>query len=361
MTSASETRPSAPGAFSCLRIAAVDRLCADAVAVTFDVPAGLADRFAHRAGQAVTIKLPTVDGDIRRSYSVVSPELGPLRVGVREVPGGAASTWLVRSARVGDAIEVAPPSGGFTADLTRAGRHVMIGAGSGITPLLSLAATVLAHPDSQVTLLYGNRRADTVMFADQLADLKDSHLRRLHLVHVLSRESQDVALFNGRLDPDKIAELLAIIGDMQGVDHWWLCGPYPMVVGAVDLLRAKGVSGSKIHRELFFVDDQPMPSPATHPDSIGEGAQVTAQLDGRSMTATVGWDMPVLDGLQRVRSDVPFACKGGVCGTCRAKVLDGRVEMRRNYALEPWEVDAGFVLTCQALCITPEVTLDYDA
>lgn len=361
MTSATPSTSVEFAQFSRVRIAAIDRLCADAVAVTFDVPDSLAQRFAHRAGQSVTVRLAATDGDIRRSYSVVSPEGGTLRVGVREIPGGAASTWFARSARVGDEIDLAPPSGGFTSDLTQPAHHVLIGAGSGITPLFSLAATVLAHPDTRVTLLYGNRRTDTVMFADQLADLKDSFLNRLHLVHVLSRESQDVELFNGRLDPDKIVALLPVVGDVQRVDHWWLCGPYPLVVGAMGVLTSRGVDASRIHRELFFVDDEPMPVPVSRPDSIGEGSQVTAVLDGRSMDAVVGWDTPVLDGLQRVRSDVPFACKGGVCGTCRAKVVDGRVEMRRNYALEPWEVDAGFVLTCQALCVTPRVILDYDA
>lgn len=334
--------------FSSLRISAISRLCNDAVAVTFDGPS------THRAGQSVVVRLP---GDIRRSYSVSSPVGGPLRVGVREVPGGIASTWFVREARVGDQVEVAAPSGSFTADLSVPGHHVLIGAGSGITPLLSIAATALATPDSRVTLLYGNRRADTVMFADELADLKDAHLTRFRLMHVLSRESQDVDLFNGRLDAAKLAELLPLI-DTASVDHWWLCGPFGMVTDAISALEASGVAADRIHRELFFVDE--VPNQATHAEVEGEGSRVIAVLDGRATSAIVGWATPVLDGMQRVRPDLPFACRGGVCGTCRAKVTEGKVEMRRNFALEPWEVDAGFVLTCQALCVTDTVTVDFD-
>ena len=199
------------------------------------------------------------------------------------------------------------------------------------------------------------------MFADEVADLKDAHPARMHLVHVLSREPQEVELFSGRLDPDRLTALLPATVDVAGTDHWWLCGPYGLVTGATEVLRELGVEPGRIHRELFWVGDEP-PVEATHEDApAGAGASVTIILDGRSTALTLPAGTPILDGAQRVRPDLPFACKGGVCGTCRARVTDGTAVMRRNYALEPAEVEAGYVLTCQALPQTPEITVDYDS
>jgi ring-1,2-phenylacetyl-CoA epoxidase subunit PaaE len=238
----------------------------------------------------------------------------------------------------------------------------MIAAGSGITPVLSIAGSVLAANDkSSVTLLYGNRRTDSVMFADELADLKDAYPARLCLVHVLSREPQEVELFSGRLDPDKLRLLLPATADVAAVDHWWLCGPFGLVEGAIGVLAELGVPRHRVHRELFYVEDTPPPV-AEHADApAGPGAEVTVLLDGRSSTVTVPAGTPILDGAQRARPDLPFACKGGVCGTCRALLVSGEVTMRRNYALEQDELDAGFVLTCQALPASDRVTVDYDA
>jgi ring-1,2-phenylacetyl-CoA epoxidase subunit PaaE len=347
--------------FHPLTVARVDPLTGDSAAVTFDVPAGLADRFAFAPGQSLTVRR----GDERRSYSICAARGHPPRIGVREVPGGAVSGWLVHQVRAGDVIEVQAPSGSFTPDLDAPAQHVAIAAGSGITPVLSIAGSVLAAQDkATMTLLYGNRRNDSVMFADEIADLKDAYPERICLVHVLSREPQEVELFNGRLDAAKLRALLPVTVDVAAVGHWWLCGPFGLVEGAIGVLTELGVPRHRVHRELFYVEDAP-PAQVTHaeadPSTAGPGAEVTVLLDGRSSTATVPAGTPILDGVQRVRPDLPFACKGGVCGTCRARLTAGEVTMRRNYALEQEELDAGYILTCQSLPATEKITVDYDA
>jgi ring-1,2-phenylacetyl-CoA epoxidase subunit PaaE len=347
-------------AFHELPVARVDRLCADAVAVTFDVPPHLADTFAFRPGQYLTLR-QEVDGvEERRSYSICAPAGAAPRIGVRRVENGLFSARIVDRLAPGDTLEVLPPQGKFTPEET-GGHHAFIVAGSGITPALSIMDTVLSA-GGHVTLLYGNRRSDTVMFADEIADLKDRHPDRFQLVHVLSREPRDVELFSGRLDADRLHRLLGTIVPTSDVDHWWLCGPFGMLRDADAALAAYDVPRDRVHRELFYVDEPP-PEPKRADESTVEGpvAEVTVVLDGRETTLNLPADTPILDAAQRVRADLPFACKGGVCGTCRAKVTAGEVEMRRNYALEEHEVAAGFVLTCQALPLSAEVTVDYDA
>jgi ring-1,2-phenylacetyl-CoA epoxidase subunit PaaE len=344
--------------FHSLPVRRVDRLTADAAAITFDVPDDVAERFRFRPGQSLTVRR----GAERRSYSICAPAGRLPRIGVREVAGGAVSSWLVHEVRPGDVVEVQPPAGAFTPDLDVPGHHVLLAAGSGITPVLSIAASVLeAHEKSTVTLIYGNRRSDTVMFADEVADLKDAHPARVELVHVLSREPQEVELFNGRLDGAKLRSLLPLIEDVPAVDHWWLCGPYEMVLGATDVLNELGVDRRRIHRELFYVEPEP-PAAVRHQDAPpGPGAEVTVVLDGRASTVIVPPDTAILDAAQRMRPDLPFACKGGVCGTCRARLTAGEVHMRRNFALEAEELEAGYVLTCQAVPTSAEATVDYDA
>jgi ring-1,2-phenylacetyl-CoA epoxidase subunit PaaE len=347
--------------FHQLAVALVDRLCDDAVAVTFDVPAELAETFRFRPGQSLTLRR-LIDGrDERRSYSICSPAGRPPRIGVREVPGGAISGWLVREVRPGDLVEAQPPAGSFTPDLAVPGRHVAIAAGSGITPVLSITASALARPDTEATVLYGNRRADSVMFADEIADLKDTYPARLQLAHVLSREPQEVELFSGRLDAARLRRLLPAVCAVSSVDHWWLCGPFGMVTGAIEVLTELGVPAGRIHRELFYVEDEPPAQEQHEEQAVSGGSEVTIILDGRTTSTTVPRGTLVLDGVQRVRPDLPFACKGGVCGTCRARLCSGEVRMRRNFALEQAELEAGYVLTCQSLPISDEVTVDYDA
>jgi ring-1,2-phenylacetyl-CoA epoxidase subunit PaaE len=352
------SRPRPRTGFHPLVVRQVEALTEDSAAITFAVPGDLADTFAFAAGQSLTIRR----GDQRRSYSICAPATTSLRIGVREVADGAVSGWLVRNLKAGDTVDVQAPSGTFTPDLSQPGRHVLIAAGSGITPMMSIAAAVLAaHDTSTVTLLYGNRRSDTVMFADEVADLKDAHPSRMHIIHVLSREPQEVELHSGRLDRERLARLLPATLNVAHVDHWWLCGPYGMVTDATDVLTGLGVPGDRIHRELFWVEDV-RPAEAIHEEApVGDGASVTILLDGRSSTLTLPPGTAILDGAQKVRPDLPFACKGGVCGTCRALLVKGEVTMRRNYALERSELEAGYVLTCQALPVSDQITVDYDA
>ncbi|WP_283138902.1 1,2-phenylacetyl-CoA epoxidase subunit PaaE [Rhizohabitans arisaemae] len=348
--------------FHPLRVAAVERLCDDAVAVTFDVPAGLAEAYAFAPGQSLTLRREVDGRDERRSYSICAPAGAPPRIGVRAVPGGLFSDWLVHEVRPGDVLQVLPPTGRFTPTLDTPGHHVLLAAGSGITPMLSIAASVLAaDTESTVTLLYGNRRTDTVMFADELADLKDRHPGRLQLAHVLSRESREAEVLSGRLDAERLTLLVDALLPAGAVDHWWLCGPYGMVRDARDVLEGLGVPEERIHQELFYADDVP-PEPIRHADEAPAGSVVQAVvvLDGRTTTCALPRDRTVLEGAQRVRPDLPFACKGGVCGTCRALVTDGEVHMRRNFALDRAEIDAGYVLTCQSIPLSDTLTVDYD-
>jgi ring-1,2-phenylacetyl-CoA epoxidase subunit PaaE len=277
------------------------------------------------------------------------------------IPDGLFSNWLVREVTPGTTIEVQAPSGNFRADPDAGGRHLCIAAGSGITPMLSVAASVLANPKAEVTLLYGNRTTSSVMFAEELADLKNRHRSRFDLIHVLSREPRDVELFTGRLEGDKLRTILTTLVPLDDVDHVWLCGPFAMINEARGVLRDLGVPPEKVHFELFFVDEPP--PQLRHADQLVEGvtSDVTVILDGRSTTTPMPRNQTILDSAQTARTDVPFACKGGVCGTCRAKVDTGEVEMARNYALEADEVAQGFILTCQSYPVSDQVTIDFDA
>ncbi len=361
MTATATQARTSRAAFHALTVSEVRRLTDDAVAVTFAVPDDLRDTFAFAAGQSLTLRR-TIDGvEHRRTYSICSPAGAAPRIGVREIPGGLFSSWLVHQVRPGDVVEVQPPSGSFRADPGLAGRHLCIAAGSGITPMLSIAATVLAHPDARVTLLYGNRTTTSVMFAEELSDLKDAHHRSLDLVHVLSREPRDVELFSGRLDGARLRALLTLLVPLADVDHVWLCGPFGMLADARGVLDELGVPAEKVHVEHFYVDEPP--PQLRHADRVVDGvtSDVTVVIDGRRTTTPMPRDTTILDSAQAVRSDLPFACKGGVCGTCRAKVCAGEVDMVRNYALEPHEVERSFVLTCQSFPVSPEVTVDFDA
>ncbi|WP_067797052.1 1,2-phenylacetyl-CoA epoxidase subunit PaaE [Actinomadura formosensis] len=346
--------------FHALRVAAVERLCDDAVAVTFDVPPELADAYAFRPGQFLTLRRRVDGREERRSYSICAPAGAAPRIGVREIPAGLFSSWLVHEVRPGDMIEVLPPSGTFVL-AGGAAHHVLIAAGSGITPVLSIAASALADPAGRVTVLYGNRTSGTVMFADELADLKDAHPDRFELVHVLSQEPREAELFSGRLDADRLRTLLPLLVPVPDVDHWWLCGPFGMVTDARGVLDGFGVPRDRVHQELFHVDDVPPEPNRRRSAPTGPASEVTIVLDGRSTTLTQPRDATVLDAAQRVRPDLPFACKGGVCGTCRGRVVEGEVDMRRNFALDPAEVAAGYVLTCQSTPVTSELTIDYDS
>ncbi|OON82635.1 1,2-phenylacetyl-CoA epoxidase subunit PaaE [Streptomyces tsukubensis] len=350
-------------AFHALRVASVEALTEDAAAVTFAVPGALAERFAFAPGQSLTVRRRVDGHEQRRSYSLCSPVGQAPRIGVRVVPDGLFSNWLVREVRPGDVVDVMEPTGLFTPVLGEPAHHVLVAAGSGITPMLSIAGSVLAAcEEARVTLLYGNRRSGTVMFADELADLKDGCPERFQVAHVLSREPREAEILSGRLDGERLAALVSAFVDAGEEHHWWLCGPHGMVKDARALLEGLGVPADRIHQELFFADDQE-PVPLRRPDDTvpeGPASEVTVVLDGRSSTFPLARDESVLDGAQRVRPDMPFACKGGVCGTCRARVTGGEADMRRNFALEPGEVEQGYVLTCQTRAVSEELTVDYD-
>jgi ring-1,2-phenylacetyl-CoA epoxidase subunit PaaE len=347
--------------FHTLRVHAVERLTEDAVAVSFDVPDELATAYDFAAGQSLTLRRRIDGAEHRRTYSICAAAGERPRIGVREIPGGLFSRWLGHEVRPGDEVEVQTPHGSFRADPAVAGRHLCIAAGSGITPMLSIAATVLTNAGSDVALVYGNRTTGSVMFADELADLKNRYGPRLQLIHVLSREPRDVELFSGRLDGERLRRVLDLLVPVHEVDDVWLCGPFAMTQQAREVLGELGVDPDRVHVELFHVDEPP---PELHrADAVveGETSEVTVVLDGQRSTAPMPRGRSILDSAQATRSDLPFACKGGVCGTCRALVREGEVDMRRNYALERAEVDAGFVLTCQSHPVSDAVTVDFDA
>ncbi len=356
--------------FHPLPVAAIDPLTDDSVALTFDVPDELAEAYAHRAGQHVAIVAPDVDDGVRRSYSICTPEgSGVLRVGVKVLPGGTFSTYAREKLQPGDVLEVLSPVGRFgPRDLEPDGpgrTYVGIAAGSGITPVLSIVATVLERePRSRVTLLYANRSARSVMFAEELEDLKDRFADRFQLLHVLSREPGRVDLLSGRLDGERLGRLLDALVPPADVDAWYLCGPHPMVVVLRDALIAHDVEPTRVHTELFHADAEPPRTVSTAPvddPAAGPGAEVTVVLDGRRSTLRVPADgAPVLDAALQVRDDAPFSCRGGVCGTCRAKVLEGSVSMDHSYALEPDEIERGYVLACQSHPTSDRVVLDFD-
>ena len=369
MTAVEEPVTTRRATFHPLRVAAVDRLTDDAVALTFDVPPALREAYRFIAGQHVNVRSVLAGDDVRRSYSICSPATGQrLRVAVKRLDGGAFSAYAHDVLRPGDTVDVMTPTGRFFTRLDPANskHYAAIAAGSGITPVLSIVATALeVERQSRVTLVYGNRTTRSVMFLEELADLKDRYPDRFAVHHVLSREPQDVELFSGRLDPERISRFLELLLPVDTVDEWFLCGPFAMIEGARETLLGNGVRRERIHTELFHVEgEQPRESaPAAGDDgSLGDdAARVTAVLDGRSTTFEMARSGDrVLDALLRVRDDAPYACKGGVCGTCRAKLVDGEVRMERNYALEDDELESGFVLACQSHPVSDAVTLDFD-
>ena len=350
-----------------LRVAEVEKLTGDALAITFDVPDELRDLFAFVPGQHVALVREQDGEEVRRSYSICSPIDGPLRVAVKLLPDGVFSTWAHQMLKSGDELRVLPPSGRFTLnpDPSRSRHYAAIAAGSGITPVLSILASVLAtEPGSACTLVYGNRSTSSIMFLEELEDLKNRYRERLQLIHILSREPQEVELAEGRIDGPKLERLLDMLLPPETVDEWFLCGPFGMVESARSVLRARGVPASSLHRELFHGDEASPPPPTKARHLAGEpdvGAAVTLILDGRHSVVRVAEGVAILDAALSVRPDAPYACKGGVCGTCRCRVTEGEVRMDHSYALEADEIDAGVVLACQSHPLTDTVVLNFDA
>ena len=377
MSSATATEPAtaapaAPGTaqtrFRTLTVSSLDRLTEDSVAICFDVPAELAAEFAFAPGQHLTVRRPLDGQDVRRSYSIcAAPSSGLLRVAVKAVADGVFSSYAINDLRPGDELEVLAPAGTFTTSFSpaRTRHYAMVAAGSGITPILSLVGTALeVEPESTVTLVYGNQRTSTIMFLEELADLKDRYPGRFHLINVLSREAGAVPRLNGRIDAERLADITRSLLPVGSVDEWFLCGPFEMVIGARDFLASKDVDTRRVHFELFHVEDKPRERKTrteiskVAPEDL---SHVTMILGGRSSTFDLEKDtVSILDAALEVRGDTPFACTGGVCGTCRCRITEGEVEMEVNWALEDHEVAAGIRLACQSRPLTEKVTVDFD-
>ena len=337
----------------------------ESILVSFDVPAALRETFAFRPGQYLTLRGEIGGEDLRRSYSICSGlDDGELRVGIRKV--GVFSNWVETTLETGDTIHVIPPQGHFTLPAAQAdGRHVLgIAGGSGITPILAIMKTLLARERlSRFTLIYGNRRAASTMFKEEIEDLKNRYLTRLAIFAVFSQEVMDSPLASGRLTRDKLGFMLRTLIAPQSIDHAFICGPFGFNEDAERALREAGVEAERIHIERFGA---PLPQPAdalkheARPEDAAQ-AKIVIIRDGLTREIAFGKNDPsILDAAAAAGLDVPYSCKSGVCATCRAKLLEGKVRMDRNFALEQHEVEAGFVLTCQAHPLTERVVVSYD-
>ena len=348
--------------FHPLRVSHVHADTDDARIVTFEVPSALEATFHFTAGQYLTVRRP--GEDVRRSYSICAAPGEALRVGVRHVPGGAFSSWLHAELKDGDWLEAMEPQGRFGVALERRPRHVLaIAGGSGITPILSIVKAVLeGDATTRVTLLYGNRQAATTMFKEELEDLKNRHLTRLAVHVVFSREAMDAPLSSGRLDAGKVASFLRLSGGVAAVDEVFVCGPHAMNDEVEQALLGAGIAAERIHIERFGIP--PSAADATlHAPKEGDAITAKIAIVRDGLTREIGFlptDESILAAASRAGLDVPYSCKSGVCATCRAKLIEGRVRMDRNFALEKSDLEAGFVLTCQAHPLTDRVVVSFD-
>jgi ring-1,2-phenylacetyl-CoA epoxidase subunit PaaE len=350
-----------------LSVADITRETPDSVCVAFDVPEALREAFRYKPGQHLTLRTTIGGEDVRRSYSICSGlSEGRLRVGIKKVPGGVFSAFANDNLAAGDVIQVMAPQGRFAVDVSEnaANNYLMIAAGSGITPVLSIIRSTLeGEPMSEVTLVYGNRETASIMFREELEDLKDRFLDRFRTVHILSRESQDVPLFNGRIDAARL-EKLASAGLIQPgeADGIYICGPGELIDEAADAVAALGADRGRIHFERFTADGTPHKASKAALEAAQKGATVEVILDG--VSKNFAFDDPskkVVDAAAAKGIDLPFSCKGGMCATCRCKVVEGSAEMDANFSLEPWETEAGYILACQARPTSEKLVLDFDA
>lgn len=340
----------------------------DTVSIAFDVPADLTDRFRFVQGQYLTLKTVIGGEEIRRSYSICSGvDEGELRIAVKRVEGGLFSSYANTALAAGTTIDVMTPMGRFHVPVApgEARTYLAFAAGSGITPVMSILKTVLARePDSRFVLVYGNRTVSSIIFREELEDLKNRFLDRLVIHHVLSREPDEAGILSGRIGAGLVGELLGGgLLDAQVVDACFLCGPQPMVEEVRDALTAAGIAADRVHVELFGTPSRPARVAPPVPANIdGTAARIAVLRDGkrREFVLPFGTES-ILDAATRNGADLPYSCKSGVCCTCRAKVREGKVGMAENYSLEPWEVEAGYVLTCQSRPLTETVVIDYDA
>jgi ring-1,2-phenylacetyl-CoA epoxidase subunit PaaE len=372
--------------FNPLAVSEVRRLTVDAIEVSFAVPEELLGEYDYLPGQYVALRT-TIDGqDVRRSYSICAePRPGEIRIAIKRDLGGLFSTWANENLKCGDVLQVMSPQGAFISRHSMTGLNhpheieaeiartptanfVAFAAGSGITPIIAIAKTALvASSSTHFDLVYANKSAMDVMFLEELADLKDRYPARFAVHHVLSREQRISPLMTGRIDAEKMARIFDTVLQTDDVDEWFLCGPFELVQLCRDTLSARGVAAEKVRYELFTTGDPQKPEgnvgrPVLVDDSA-RSIEITFTLDGLQGTVAspVHAQESILNAALRVRPDVPFACAGGVCGTCRAKLITGTVQMTENYALEPDEIEKGFVLTCQSQPTSDAVTVDYDA
>ncbi|HZV64490.1 MAG TPA: 1,2-phenylacetyl-CoA epoxidase subunit PaaE [Telluria sp.] len=349
-----------------LPVAKVHKETRDTIAVTFDVPPALKERFAYVQGQHLTLRAQINEEDVRRSYSICSAvQDGALRVAIKRTPGGLFSTWANDTLQPGATIEVMPPMGHFNVPLAagNARHYVAFAAGSGITPILSIVkTTLLAEPRSRFTLFYGNRASSSVIFKDELTDLKDIYTERLTLAYVMSREQQDIELFNGRITKEKCKQFLRHWVRIEDIDVAFICGPEDMMHGVSEALQEAGMPKQQIKIELFAASIPKHQHKARQLDAAARNeTEVTVIMDGNHTSFTMDKDKEsILDAGLRAGIDMRYSCKGGVCSTCRCKLVDGKVDMDANYALEDYEIARGFVLSCQSFPVTDRVVVDFD-
>lgn len=350
--------------FHKIRVKDIRRETKDCVSISFDIPDIIKDQFAYTQGQNITIKYSHGE-ELRRSYSICSSLLeNELRIAVKKVTGGVFSTFANDILREGDELEVLPPTGSFFTKLNRANekQYLFMAAGSGITPVISLIKSILeSEPKSRITLVYGNKNVSSIIFKQNLEDIKDKYLSRFAIHHILSRERTDSDLNYGRINEEKCRQLSSII-DFANADEIFICGPEKMIFTVKGFLENTGVVPGKIHFELFTTPTRKHIQIYDRGISAkDQGSNITVKLDGRSFNFQLDYDSNnILDAALAEGADLPFACKGGVCCTCKSKLVEGEVEMEVNYGLEPEEVAAGFILTCQSHPRSKKVVVDFD-
>ena len=359
--------------FQELRVARINPEAAGSVAIALAIPEALREAFAFEPGQFLTVRAAIDGQDVRRNYSICCARShlarhGELEIGIRPMEGGVFSNWAASQLKVGDALEVMPPDGRFTSKRPRALHRVGFAAGSGITPILAIIASTLEEqPGSKFTLVYGNRRMDSVMFNEALQDLKDRYPDRLTLIHILSRQAQEVDLLQGRIDADKVRSIVATLLPAKSMDEVFICGPEAMIEATQGALLAAGVPADRVQTERFtsptleaLSTDARRAAVQSHVPTAAGSVALTVVLDGKPHELRMNPDQRVLDVALAAGLDLPYSCRGGVCCTCRAKVLEGRVQMDKNFTLESWETDKGFVLSCQARPTSERVVVSYD-
>lgn len=353
--------------FHKLKVKEVKAETPDCVSIAFEVPAILKNDFLFEQGQNITIKKEIEGEEIRRSYSICSaPFENELRVAVKMVEGGKFSAYANSTLKAGDELDILPPTGKFNTKLqtTNNKHYVAFAAGSGITPVISIIKTTLqTEPASSFTLVFGNRGRSTIMFFEELEGLKNKYLNRFNFINILSREKTDAPINFGRIDPEKLSALNKLV-DYKNTDEFFICGPEDMIFCVKDFLEQMNIDKKKIHFELFTTPGQKKSSVVRRGASVessGPKSKITVKLDGRSFDFNLGFDgESILDAALKQGADLPFACKGGVCCTCKAKLLEGEVEMEVNWGLEQEEVEQGYILTCQSHPKTEKVAVDFD-